>query len=80
MRTKAKSCGKAEPMTAAEFETLDEVDAERILVWRFESLVDSGYDPDRALVLATRVHIDLHEATGLVRRGCPPGTAMRILL
>jgi hypothetical protein len=66
-------------MTAAEFEILDEHDAERILLWRFETLVDAGYDTGSALSVATRVEIDLHEATELVKRGCPPPTAIRIL-
>ena len=67
-------------MTAAEFEVLDETDAERILLWRFEVLVDAGYDAGTALQVATHVEVDLHSAADLTRRGCPPGTAMRILL
>ncbi len=67
-------------MTAAQFEVLDEIDVERILLWRFESLVDAGYDVGPALQLATHVEVDLHGATDLVRRGCPAATALRILL
>ena len=58
-------------MTAAQFELIDETEAEAILRWRFEELVRSGYDIGSALVLASHVEIDLHDASALTRRGCP---------
>jgi hypothetical protein len=67
-------------MTAAQFELIDESEAEAILRWRFEELVRSGYDIGSALVLASHVEVDLHAASALCRRGCPPDTALRILL
>ncbi len=67
-------------MTAAQFETIDETAAEAILRWRFDELVRSGYDVASALVLASHVEIDLHDASNLVRRGCPCETALKILL
>jgi hypothetical protein len=67
-------------MTAAQFELIDESEAEAILRWRFEELVRSGYDIGSALVLASHVEIDLHDASSLCRRGCPPDTSLRILL
>ncbi len=67
-------------MTAAQFELIDESEAEAILRWRFEELVRSGYDIGSALVLASHVEVDLHVARGLTDRGCPPDTALRILL
>ena len=67
-------------MTAAQFEAIDETEAESILRWRFDVLVRAGYDVGTALLLASHVEIDLHAATGLVRRGCPTDTAVRILL
>ncbi len=67
-------------MTAAQFELIDESEAEAILRWRFEALVRSGYDIGSALVLASHVEVDLHQATGLADRGCPVDTALRILL
>ena len=67
-------------VTAAQFELIDETEAEAILRWRFEELVRSGYDIGSALVLASHVEIDLHDASGLTRRGCPPETAHIILL
>jgi hypothetical protein len=67
-------------MTAAQFETIDETEAEMILRWRFDELVRAGYDIGSALLLASHVEIDLHHASTLVRRGCPAETALRILL
>lgn len=67
-------------MTAAQFEAIDETEVEMILRWRFDELVRAGYDVGTALMLASHVEIDLHDATALVRRGCPADTAVRILL
>jgi hypothetical protein len=67
-------------MTAAQFETIDETEAEAILRWRFDELVRAGYDIGSALLLASHVEVDLHGATKLVRHGCPSETALRILL
>jgi hypothetical protein len=76
---KADKRGSA-AMTAAQFELIDESEAEAILRWRFEELVRSGYDIGSALVLASHVEVDLHVATDLAARGCPTDTALRILL
>jgi hypothetical protein len=54
--------------------------AARVLSWRIEQLIAVGFDSDAAFVLALDRSIDLHEATQLVRRGCPPHTAFRILV
>jgi hypothetical protein len=67
-------------MTAAQFETIGATEAEMILRWRFDELVRAGYDVGSALLLASHVEIDLHDASALVRRGCPSETALRILL
>ena len=67
-------------MTAAQFELIDETEAEAILRWRFEELLRAGYDPGAAIVVASHVDVDLHDAATLVGRGCPPETALRILL
>ena len=71
---------EAARVTAAQFELIDETEAEAILRWRFEELVRSGYDIGSALVLASHVEVDLHDASDLTRRGCPPETALKILL
>jgi len=51
-----------------------------ILDWRFEQLIDAGYGTDDALRLAVHTDVDLHRAVALLRNGCPPETALRILL
>ena len=64
-------------------ETDDESRADpmaRVLSWRIEQLIAVGYDSDSAFVLALDRSVDLHEAIELVRRGCPPEIAFRILL
>jgi hypothetical protein len=48
--------------------------------WRLQELVRAGYDPGDALVLSGQPEIDLHLAIDLVKHGCPPPTAVRILL
>ena len=48
--------------------------------WRIEQLMAVGFDSDAAFVLALDRNVDLHQATELVRRGCPPETAFRILI
>jgi hypothetical protein len=67
-------------MTAADFELLSDTEAERIIRWRFDELIRAGYESDDALEVAVRVDVDLHTAIGLLRRGCPAKTAVRILL
>lgn len=67
-------------MTAAQFEELETPVVEAVLRWRFEALVEAGYDVGSALILASHVEVDLHGATDLIARGCPAETAMRICL
>jgi hypothetical protein len=43
-----------ERVTAAEFETLEEVEAELVISWRFHELSEAGYEPIDALRLATQ--------------------------
>lgn len=52
----------------------------KVTRWRHECLVEAGYDGSAAAVLADRIDIDLHVAIALVRRGCAPATAVRILV
>jgi hypothetical protein len=54
--------------------------AARVLGWRIEQLIAVGFESDAALVLALDRTVDLHEATELIRRGCPTPTAFRILI
>jgi hypothetical protein len=58
--------------------TQEELD---VRAWRFEQLVDHGYEVDDAMELARARHVDLEQARTLVaKRGCPPALAARILL
>jgi hypothetical protein len=52
----------------------------RVLGWRYEELVRAGYAERQAMRLADRMDVDLHRAIELLRAGCPPATAIRILL
>ena len=68
-------------MTATtETAVLDETETERVVRWRFEELVRSGYDFDAALEVAVHGEVDLHLACKLVHQGCAPEIARRILL
>jgi hypothetical protein len=51
-----------------------------VIDWRRHELRRAGYDPKQASQLAPRFDVDLHRAVDLVRHGCAPTLAMRILL
>lgn len=51
-----------------------------VVRWRFGQLARSGYGLDDAIIIACHPEVDLHAAVELVGRGCPPKTALRILL
>jgi hypothetical protein len=58
--------------------TREELD---LLAWRFEQLVDHGYEVEHAMEIARAKHVDLELARCLTaKRGCPPAVAARILL
>lgn len=57
-----------------------ETEAERVERWRAEALERGGYGHLAALELASRADVDLHDALGLLERGCPPDLAVRILI
>ena len=67
-------------MTTAQLEETESPEVEAVLRWRFEELVRAGYDAGSALILAGHVEVDLHAARSLLERGCPPETAMKIVL
>jgi hypothetical protein len=67
-------------MSAVELELQHDPEAQLIRSWRLEELERAGYPRTDALQLAELAHVDLHVATSLLRRGCPPDTALRILL
>jgi hypothetical protein len=66
-------------MTAIETDTTA-LDGElgAVVRWRFEELRRAGYEECDALELACNLAVDLHVAAGLVERGCPSATAVRI--
>ena len=48
-----------------------------VLRWRTERLMALGYKFPRAAFLANS-GLDIHELERLIRKGCPPATAVRI--
>ncbi len=66
-------------MTAAELKNT-ETELERIERWRAEELERAGFEPSAAVLLATRMDVDLHYAIDLLRAGCSPELALQILL
>ncbi len=67
-------------MSAAELDVYTETESERIQRWRAAELERAGYGEAEAAELAGRHDVDLHLAVELLERGCPAGTALRILL
>jgi len=67
-------------MTAANTNVIVESELDRIVHWRSDELERAGYSTDGAAALAARLEVDLHEAIDLVKGGCPPETAVKILL
>ena len=67
-------------MTAAEAGLVEDTEIERIEAWRAQELRRAGYDRGAATAVASRHDVDLHFAVDLVRRGCPPDLALKILL
>lgn len=67
-------------MSRSTLDQLTRSEPARVERWRRERLVEAGYDARDAAALAQRVDVDLHLAVALVRRGCPPATAVRILV
>jgi hypothetical protein len=53
---------------------------ERVIAWRREQLEKAGFSPTDADLLASAPHVDLRAALALLAKGCPPRTALDILL
>ena len=49
-------------------------------LWRFERLIAAHYPARTAMTIAHRREVDLHAAVDLLTHGCPPQTALDILL
>ena len=67
-------------MAATDIYLVDQTEIERIERWRAEELERAGYEPRAAGRIAVRHDVDLHTATELLERGCPPELALKILL
>jgi len=66
-------------MTVAELAAIEVPWDEAVREWRLEELLRAGYEQEDATEVAFHLDIDLHRAVDLVRRGCPSGTAVRII-
>lgn len=51
---------------------------DQVLAWRTRRLLELGYPVDQAIRHATEP-LDLHDVENLIRRGCAPELAVRIL-
>jgi hypothetical protein len=67
-------------MTARESSTALRLSRVDITAWRLDELLRAGYSWDDGFTLALREDVDLRLATRLLGDGCPPETALRILL
>ena len=67
-------------MSAVQVEESGIREIDVVLSWRFEELLRAGADAGSALVLAGHNEVDLHEATRMLERGCPPALALQIML
>ncbi len=66
-------------MTVAERVARDPSWVDSVREWRLEELLRAGYELEDATEIAFHLEIDLHQATDLVRRGCPSATAAMIM-
>lgn len=69
----------SQPPAPESEEVVEEVAPNKVVLWRADRLIKAGYDEEAALLLAEST-VDLHRAVGLLERGCPPTTALLILL
>ena len=67
-------------MSDMTIETGAVAESKAILDWRFEQLRAAGYSAESASLLSPRADVDLHLAVDLLAKGCPPETAIRILV
>ncbi len=67
-------------MSAIEIHGERETEEDRVVTWRRQELERAGYGEEIAQMLSELRYVDLHRATRLLRRGCPPQTALQILI
>ena len=70
---------KDDGMAAAELQVQYASEIDRIERWRHEALQRAGYDRESSIVLAASHDVDLHDAVGLLERGCTVELALQIL-
>jgi hypothetical protein len=66
-------------MLAAQFQTLEQASADELIRARFEALAEWGIPLADARAIAHSVNVDVAEAIGLLRRGCPAALVLPIL-
>ena len=67
-------------MPAVELDLEFDAEAELVRIWRMEELERAGYEAAQARELADLTYVDLHLATNLLRQGCTPELALKILV
>jgi hypothetical protein len=60
-------------------EIVSEREAQNVVTWRREQLVESGFFPPLATRVANDTRFDLHALLEFVEQGCEPELAVRIL-
>ena len=66
-------------MSAIELDLEFDPEAELVRSWRTQALERAGYPATLATKLAELMYVDVHKATDLLRRGCSPELALKIL-
>lgn len=79
MSDAATAQAHASVMSTTEYVS-ESVEDDAVVAWRFEALRRAGYSAGDAWVVAVAPEIDLRLAERLLADGCPPATALRILL
>ena len=67
-------------VTPQEFLEFDYEDAHALMTARYHALEALGCDFEAAVIVALHPEVGVAEAYALIRRGCHPRTAIRILL
>ena len=67
-------------LTREEFEELHHEAAVALIRARFDALVHAGCGLEPAAIFAVHPEVKVADALRLLRLGCPPRTALRILL
>jgi hypothetical protein len=57
-----------------------QAEASTVFDWRFAALLRAGYSHADAWVLASAKNVDVRRAERMLENGCPPATALGILL